>query len=156
VNRFQVIPAAYVLLVEPTTDGPADRVLLSLRCNTGYMDEHWSFGAAGHVEAGESVLAAAVREAREELGVGLGTSDLEPLTVMHRTAGNGDPIDERVDFFFAAHSWTGRPERREPHKAAALRWFSLDDLPDRVVPHELEVLEHLHKGNVPAVTVVGF
>ncbi|GAA1644473.1 NUDIX domain-containing protein [Georgenia ruanii] len=155
-NRFQVIPAAYVLLVEPATSGCLDRVLLSLRRNTGYMDEHWSFGAAGHVEAGESVLEAAVREAREELGVELRTSDLEPLTVMHRTAGTGDPIDERVDFFFAAHTWLGRPERREPHKAAAMRWFSLDELPAHVVPHELEVLEHLRTGDVPPVTVVGF
>lgn len=155
-NRFQVIPAAYVLLIEPTHDGSADRVLLSFRPGTGYMDEHWAFGAAGHVEAGESVLAAAVRETREELGVELGASDLEPLTVMHRTAGNGDPIDERVDFFFATRTWIGDPERREPHKAAALEWFPLDDLPDPVVPHELEVLEHLLAGDVPAVTVVGF
>ncbi|KAE8763084.1 NUDIX hydrolase [Georgenia thermotolerans] len=155
-NRFQVVPAAYVLLVEPARGGSADRVLLSLRRNTGYMDEHWSFGAAGHVEAGESVLAAAVREAREELGVELSTSDLEPLTVMHRTAGTGDPVGERVDFFFAAHTWTGRPERCEPHKAAALGWFALDDLPTGVVPHEREVLERLRTGNVPAVTVVGF
>jgi len=155
VNRFQVVPAAYVLLVEHGPDG-ADRVLLSLRRGTGYMDEHWAFGAAGHVEAGESVLAAAVREAREELGVGLRTSDLQPLTVMHRTAGNGDPIDERVDFFFAVSDWTGDPERREPHRSAAVEWFRLDDLPTPVVPHELQVLTHLRAGTVPAVTLAGF
>jgi 8-oxo-dGTP diphosphatase len=156
VNRFQVVPAAYVLLVEQGLDGTADRVLLSLRSGTGYMDEHWAFGAAGHVEAGESVLAAAVREAREELGVELRTSDLQPLTVMHRTAGTGDPVDERVDFFFTVRTWTGEPERREPHKAAALEWFTLDDLPTPVVPHELKVLTHLLTGAVPAVTLAGF
>ncbi|WP_245862081.1 NUDIX domain-containing protein [Georgenia soli] len=155
-NRFQVVPAAYVLLLEHGPEGTADRVLLSYRRGTGYMDEHWAVGAAGHVEAGESVLAAAVREAREELGVELCASDLEPLTVMHRTAGNGDPIDERVDFFFAARTWTGDPARREPHKSAAVEWFPLDDLPSPVVPHELKVLTHLGEGAVPAVTLAGF
>lgn len=155
-NRFQVVPATYVLLVEQGPEETADRVLLSYRRGTGYMDEHWAFGAAGHVEAGESVLAAAVRETREELGVELRAADLQPLTVMHRTARNGDPIDERVDFFFAARTWAGTPERREPHKSAAIEWFALDDLPTPVVPHELQVLRHLGAGTVPAVTLAGF
>ena len=62
VERFRVVPAAYVLLRR------GDEVLLQLRRNTGYMDDHWAAAAAGHVEADESVFEAAVREAREELG----------------------------------------------------------------------------------------
>ena len=31
-------------------------MLLQLRRGTGYMDGHWAAAAAGHVEAGESVL----------------------------------------------------------------------------------------------------
>ena len=65
--RFRVVPAAYVLLLRPAGSGP-DEVLLQLRQHTGFMDGHWACAAAGHVEAGESVLAAAVREAAEELG----------------------------------------------------------------------------------------
>ena len=61
--RFHVVPAAYVLFLD------GDRVLLQLRRNTGYRDDHWACGAAGHVEDGESVFQAAVREAAEELGV---------------------------------------------------------------------------------------
>ena len=44
-------------------------VLLQLRQNTGYMDDHWAAAAAGHVERGETAYDAARREALEELGV---------------------------------------------------------------------------------------
>ena len=146
--RFQVVPAAYVFLLR---DG---EVLLQLRRNTGYNDGHWAAGAAGHVEHGESVTAAAVREAQEEIGVV--PTDLVPLTTMHRTAANGQAIDERVDFFFTARSWTGEPHLMETVKAADLGWFPLDALPDPVVRHERFVLEHLRAGTTPAITTYGF
>ncbi|MDX6278757.1 MAG: 8-oxo-dGTP diphosphatase [Nocardioidaceae bacterium] len=149
-ERFQVVPAAYVLLRR------GDEVLLQLRRGTGYMDEHWACAAAGHVEAGESVFEAAVREAAEELGVTIDPSDLEPLTGMHRTAGNGRPIDERVDWFFACTKWQGTPALTELDKAADLRWFTLDALPEPVVPHERFVLEQVRAGTLAAVTTFGF
>lgn len=148
-DRFRVVPAAYVVLRRD------DHVLLMKRANTGYMDGFWAL-VAGHVEEGESVYAAAVREAREEVGVELAAEDLTPLCGMHRTGGNGEWIDERADFFFAATRWRGEPERREPDKAGDLGWFRLDALPDPVVPHELVVLEGLRKGELPPVLSHGF
>ncbi len=149
-ERFRVVPAAYVIFRR------SNQVLLQLRKDTGYMDGHWATAAAGHVEAGESVFAAACREAAEELGVVVDPADLEPLTGMHRTHGNGRSIDERVDWFFAVRRWHGEPQLLEPDKAAGLRWFALDDLPDPVVPHELFVLEHLRAGDLAPVVTHGF
>ena len=148
--RFCVVPAAYVLLRRD------DQVLLQLRQNTGYRDGYWAAAAAGHVERGESVIAAACREAAEELGVLIEPSALSPLTAMHRTHGNGEPIDERVDFFFTCTTWSGEPEVLEPRKTVGLRWFALDALPDLVVPHERWVLQQLEDGGLPAVTTFGF
>ncbi|MFZ2015036.1 MAG: NUDIX domain-containing protein [Nocardioides sp.] len=149
VDRFRVVPASYVYL----TRGGADaEVLLQLRRNTGYMDGHWAAAAAGHVERGETAYDAARREAREEIGVA--DLDLEFVTSMQRTQ-HADPIDERVDFFFTAHSWTGEPRIVEPVKCEALSWFALDALPDPVVPHERFVLERLAEG-LPAYTTFGF
>ncbi|GAA1575950.1 NUDIX hydrolase [Kribbella sancticallisti] len=144
-----MIPAAYVALRR------GDEVLLLLRANTGYMDGYWAV-PAGHVEHGESVLDAARREVREEVGVEIAADDLVPLTAMHRTGGNGLAIDERVDFFFTAARWTGEPRLMEPGKAAGLDWFSLDKLPDPVVPHEARVLAGLRDGSIPPVIAHGF
>lgn len=144
-----VVPAAYIALRR------GDQVLLLLRSGTGWMDGFWAM-AAGHVEAGESVQQAALREAREEVGVTIALEDLEPLCAMHRTLPTGDPIDQRVDFFFTASRWSGEPRLREPDKAADLGWFPLEALPDPVVPHEAVVLEAVRKGAVPAVLSHGF
>jgi 8-oxo-dGTP diphosphatase len=150
IDRFQLVPAAYVIFRR------GQQVLLQLRKNTGYRDGHWATGAAGHVEADESVLAAACREAAEELGVVVAPAHLIPVTTMHRTHGNHQPIDERVDFFFQCRTWKGEPRLMESRKSAAMAWFDLDALPNPVVPHELAVFELLRDGAVPPILTFGF
>jgi 8-oxo-dGTP diphosphatase len=151
IERFVVVPASYVYLLQQATAGGGDEVLLQLRQNTGYRDDHWS-AAAGHVERGETAYDAARREAREETGVEVGS--LTFVTSMQRTA-HGDPIDERIDFFFTCRTWTGEPRIVEPSKCAALGWFPLGSLPEPVVPHERFVLERLGTG-LDSYTTFGF
>jgi 8-oxo-dGTP diphosphatase len=151
VDRFVVVPASYVFL---TRGEDADvEVLLQLRQNTGFMDDHWAAAAAGHVERGETAIDAAHREAAEEIAVG--DLALEFVTAMQRTQ-RELPIDERVDFFFTARSWSGEPRIMEPQKCAELRWCRLDALPEPVVPHELSVLTALRTGTVTPYSTFGF
>lgn len=150
--RFQVVPAAYVYFLR--THAGREQVLLQLREGTGYRNGHWATAAAGHVEAGESVIACALREAAEEIGVT--PLDLAPLTSLHRTDGSEDPVEQRVDWIFTCRRWEGEPRILEPHKCADLRWFDLDDLPEPVVPHERLVIEGIARGDLPAIVAVGF
>jgi 8-oxo-dGTP pyrophosphatase MutT (NUDIX family) len=114
-------------------------VLLVRRYQTGWRDGEYSV-PAGHVEAGETITAAAIREACEEVGVALDPSDLEVVHVMHR-AGDGGPgrsptaEDERIDFFLAVHGWSGEPYNAEPEKCDDLRWFAVDTLPPNLIPY---------------------
>ena len=151
-GRFSVVPAAYVVFLRGQTH--TREVLLQLRQGTGYMDDHWACAAAGHVERGESVFAAAAREAEEE--VALTDVVLTPLTAMQRSNNTGLAIDERVDYFFACTAWTGEPRIVEPDKCADLRWFRLDSLPDPVVPHELAVLTWVRDGALQPIVTHGF
>lgn len=146
-SRTRLVAAAYLALRR------GDEVLLQLRAGTGYMDGHWAL-LAGHLERDESVLDAAVREAEEEAGVVVDATDLVPLTTLHRFEPGGPPIEQRVDFFFEARTWTGEPEVREPHRTAQMGWFALDSLPEPVVPHELQVLTALAAGQVPAILAI--
>jgi 8-oxo-dGTP diphosphatase len=150
-GRFVVVPATYVFLLRDGATGP--EVLLQLRQNTGYMDDHWAAAAAGHVERGETAYDAAHREAAEEIAVA--DLALEFVTSMQRTR-HAEAIDERVDFFFTARSWSGEPRIVEPEKCADLRWCPLGDLPDPVVPHELAVLRALQSGTTKPYTTFGF
>lgn len=145
-DRALLVAAAYVVLQR------GDEVLLQLRRGTGYLDEHWAV-LAGHLEPGETITAAATREAAEESGVVVDEADLEPLTTLHRFIPGGPPIEQRADFFFRARRWTGDPTPLEPDRCADMRWFPLDALPHPVVPHELTVLRALAAGGLPPAVV---
>ena len=147
--RFALIPAAYVALLR---DG---KVLLQRRQNTGYMDGHWSFSAAGHVERDESVTAAAVREVREELGAIIAEADLEPVCTIHRRQ-NERAGGQRVDFFFVTTTWTGQPAIQEPEHSGEIRWVPLTVLPEPLVPVEAMALEMLATGERKAIIHWGF
>lgn len=148
-DRFVVVPASYVYLLRDGEHGT--EVLLQLRQGTGYMDGHWAAAAAGHVERGETAFQAAIREAAEELGVT--DVGLAFELTMHRTQG-AEPIDERVDFFFSARTWSGEPRLMEPDKAAELAWFPLTELPEPTVAHERLALRELGCGT--GYLAVGF
>lgn len=143
-ERTLLVAAAYVVLRRD------DRVLLQLRRGTGYMDGRWAL-LAGHVDRDETVDQAAVREAHEEGGVRIDPVDLVPLTTLHRLEVGGPQVEQRADFFFACDRWSGEPSVQEPDKCAAMQWFGLDALPDRVVPHERLVLEGMRDGVLPAI-----
>jgi 8-oxo-dGTP diphosphatase len=126
--------AVHLFLIE------GDRVLLSRRCNTGYEDGKYSV-PAGHLDGGEEVKAAAIREASEEIGIHLTPEDLEVVGVMHRKSD-----DERIDFFLTARQWSGEIINREPEKCDDLAWFAFDQLPNNMVPYVARALENARAG----------
>lgn len=128
-------------------------VLLQRRGTTGYLDGYWATAAAGHVETGESAVACALRETREELGLTVDPDHLVPLTTLHRSDPGGA---DRVDFFFLCTGWTGEPAVQEPEKATDLQWFPLDALPHGVVPHERLVFQGLARNELAPFLTVGF
>lgn len=155
-DRFQVVPAAYLLLLRG--EGGALEVLLQLRGpGTSYLPGHWATAAAGHVELGESVYVAAAREAAEELGIDVDPAAMQPLCAMQRTLpGVTDPLEQRVDYFLTARAWSGAPSIQEPDKCIELRWCRPRSLPDPMVPHEARVLGLLAAGQVPPIVTYGF
>ena len=118
----------------------ADRVLLLRRFNTGWEDGNYSV-PAGHVDAGETVTHAAIREAHEEIGVRLEPQDVEVVHVMHRKS-----EDERIDFFLLVRHWTGEIANREPDKCDDLAWYPVASLPDNMIPYVRQALRNHHNG----------
>lgn len=102
-------------------------LLLSLRRDTDpRFDGVWHL-PSGKLDAGESVLAAAVREADEEIGVLIDPSELRHVHTVHIT---GSGVEPRLGLFFEVLRWTGEPVNREPDKCSAIGWFPLDALPE--------------------------
>ena len=115
----------------------AGELLFGQRHNTGYEDGAWHV-PSGHLEAGESVVAALVREAREEIGVINDESDVGFAHIMHNSSSGG-----RAAFFFTVQRWAGVPENREPDKCSGLRWFPLGALPDHMIGYCRTDLGHV-------------
>jgi 8-oxo-dGTP diphosphatase len=113
-----------------------NQILMIRRFNTGYADGQFSV-PAGHLDGGETVIAAARREALEEVGVHIDPQEIEFSSVMHRLDG-----EERVDFFLKIHKWAGEPVNAEPDKCDELRWVSVNDLPANTIPYIRQALHN--------------
>ncbi len=133
-SRFTAAVAVHVLFIR-------DGLLLMLRrANTGYADGLLSV-PAGHLDGAETVSAAAIREAYEEVGVALSPDEVEVAGVMHRLDG-----EERIDFFIVARTWQREFENKEPGKCSELLWASMDQLPADTVPYVRTAVEAYLRG----------
>jgi len=107
-----------------------NQILLLKRYNTGYEDGNYSV-IAGHIDGGEDVFNAMIREAKEEAGIDIESDNLEIVQVMHRKK-----IDEeRIDYFFICENWNGSIEIMEPDKCEELIWVEIDSLPKNTIDY---------------------
>ena len=133
-ERFKIIPAVYLVLMKNNS------ILMSRRYNTGYFDNYYSF-PAGHLDGGETLKQAMVREAKEEIGIILSPGDLELIHVINRKI----PGNERIDFFFTVKKWQGEIKIMEPEKCDDLSWHNLNNLPKNIIPYIKQVIDSFSK-----------
>ncbi|MFZ1987646.1 MAG: NUDIX domain-containing protein [Minisyncoccia bacterium] len=133
-ERFNLLSAVHLILIKE------EKILLLRRFNTGWNDGNYTV-PAGHLDEGETVTQAVVRESLEEAGVTIKPEDLTMVHVMHRAA-------NRIDFFFIARAWQGNPTNAEPDKCDDLEWFPLDNLPSNMVEYVKSGIEHYQNGKL--------
>lgn len=88
----------------------------------------WYLLPGGHVDEGERVVEAALRELYEELGIIVQPQDVQFVMVK--------PDTQYVNFFFRVLKWTGDLQNMEPQKHADMAWLELthpEIYPDVVV-----------------------
>jgi 8-oxo-dGTP diphosphatase len=108
------------------------QVLLTRRRDANpAFDGRWHL-PSGKLDAGESVLDAAAREAKEEIGVVIDSGDLRHVHTSHVRGSGSEP---RLGLFFEARTWIGEPTNREPAKCSAVAWADLDALPDPFIEY---------------------
>lgn len=122
--------SSFVIVVHTLVFNAAAELLLLRRANTGFMDGHYAL-PGGHRQTGEKVVAAAVRECREEARVDI--ADIKPVVVM--------PYDGGVDFIFEATRWSGTPGIGEPDKCDEVLFAPTDALPSPTVTFVKAALE---------------
>ena len=133
-SHFRLVSAVHLFLLR---DG---QMLLLRRFQTGYEDGNYSV-VAGHLEGNETVVAAAVREVREEVGIELAPNDVRVVGVMHRRS-----TDVRVDWFVACERWSGEVRNAEPTKCDDLRWADPEALPPNTIPYVRRAIDNFRAG----------
>jgi 8-oxo-dGTP diphosphatase len=136
-DRFRAAVAVYGVL---SVNG---RILLMRRAGSGYHDGELSL-PAGHLDAGEDVRSALVRELREELCIASDPAACTLVTVGHRAP--EQPQDDYIDLFFTVGAWTGTPVIGEPDQCSELAWADPDTLPSDVIPYIAEALRAVRSG----------
>ena len=126
-----------------------NEILLLRRYNTGYEDGNYSV-IAGHIDGGEDVYNAMIREAKEESGVEITLDNLEAVQVMHRKKAE----EERIDYFFKCEKWNGIIEIMEPDKCDELRWVDINCLPCNTVDYIREAINNFNMSR--HITIYGW
>jgi isopentenyl-diphosphate delta-isomerase len=150
--------SAHVWLVTPDR-----RVLLQRRASVKEnWPDLWDISVAGHIEAGETAVEAAVRETREELGIDLTASDLTHLgTLRYQATLNGGAYIENEfhEVFLVVLPLELDRLTLDPREVADVRLVRPDEIERYdVVPHEEEYallrrsLETLHLNGRPKIS----
>ncbi len=116
-----------------------DGCYLFQKRNKGFGAGRYLF-PGGHVDAGETVLTAAVREIREELGVTVYPNDLKICLV--------EEMDTHIVFFFKVLRYQGELKNCEPEKHADMAFLT----PDNLLIHPVCIKEiHAIQNKIPAL-----
>ena len=121
--NFRAPVSVHLLLIRENS------ILLLRRFNTGYEDGKYSL-VAGHLDAGETLKSAMIREAKEEAGIEISPSELAVIGVIHSKSDK-----EYIHFFLEASEWAGEVSNMEPGKCDDLSWFDIQELPENTIQY---------------------
>ena len=114
-------------------------VLLALRKNTGYCDGEFEL-PGGHVDAGEDLIDAMIREAKEELNIKLKREDLRIEHILHHYKG------DRIKFLISTKKYEGTLQIGEPDKCEKIEWFDINNLPGNTGKMDVKELKEIQEG----------
>ena len=113
-------------------------ILLMKRQNTGSDDGYFEL-PGGHLEKGEDLFDAMIREAEEELCIKLKRKDLKMIHLLHHYNG------ERLNFIFETNGEKLKPEIGEPKKCSELRWVKINKLPKETTSKVKLIIKNIIK-----------
>ncbi len=132
-EHFKLVCAVYLILKKE------GKILLLRRYNTGFEDGNYGL-ISGHINGGELITHAMIREAKEEAGIDILPEDLRIVHVVHRKC-SGQAF-ERICFFLSASEWNGKISNMEPGKCDDIRWFPINNLPPNTIDYIRRAIDY--------------
>lgn len=132
-ERFKIPVGIFIMLRRN------DEVLLQLRKNCSFAGNYGFVG--GHLDGNEKIIDAAIREAKEEVGVDISQENLVLKTVCHSNKG-----EEYLQFYFECNRWSGDIKNKEPNKCERIEWVKWNNTPSNTCPYLKQAIEMINKG----------
>lgn len=136
-ERYKVFSTVSMIIVRKNNG--IDEILLQKRKDTGWMDGFWELAACGHVEEGETLKQAAIRETKEELLLDVQENDLKFVGLNYN---NIEGKGVYCCVYFKVKKFSGIPKIGEPEKCEAIEWFPIKDLPKNIIPIRKVAIEN--------------
>ena len=136
-DRFTSIIDVHVILRR------AGRILLLRRAGNVYASGQLCL-PSGHLEEGENILEAGIRETKEETGIALDPASLRLTLSIHQR--NPGSAHTRIGFAFEPGRWDGEPVIGEPTKCSQLVWTDPGSLPSDTVEYTAAIIGAIQRG----------
>jgi 8-oxo-dGTP pyrophosphatase MutT (NUDIX family) len=136
-DRFTSIIDVHVILRR------AGKILLLRRAGNVYASGQLCL-PSGHLEEGENILEAGIRETKEETGIALDPATLRLALSIHQR--NPRTTHTRIGFAFEPGHWDGEPVIGEPAKCSQLVWADPSSLPSNTVQYTAAIIGAIQRG----------
>ena len=130
-----IVGVAIVLLYRHCDDSKVEVLWQKRSDKVNRFPGEYDYSAGGHINLGESLVEAAVREAREEIGVELSANDLYFLTTR--------PLNKNRFAWIYLVDWTGKPDdfHFDDEEVAEVKWVPFEESDEFRVKYGKEPLK---------------
>lgn len=140
-ERYKLRCAVFLILTKE--ENGKEYILLQKRYNTGILDDKYDVSCSGHLEEGETLIEAMIRETKEEIGVDINKCDLKFSSTMHANFED----TEYLLITFSSTKYKGIPSIMEPNKCNELKWFDINELPEQLADTRKIMIENYKNNN---------